>query len=187
MLGIESIAPEGKTEMIGYWYRVRCKLRNSARSTSRAFTLHPSPFTHSPFTHSPSTFSTMTIGVKTLTRNWNYPTSVRFGPGRIGELPAVCEELSMKRPLLVTDPGLRKLGLGDAVFSDIRSNPVGKNVDDGVAFYKARKCDGIIALGGGSALDVGKTIALMVGQTRPVWDFEDRDDWYTRVNVAGVA
>src|SRR5882672_445152 len=173
MLGIESIAPEGKTEMIGYWYRVRCKLRNSARSTSRAFTLHPSPFTHSPFTHSPSTFSTMTIDVKTLTRNWNYPTSVRFGPGRIAELPAVCGELRLKRPLLVTDPGLRKLpmiesalaslrkaGLGDAVFSDIRANPVGKNVDDGVAFYKAGKCDGIIAFGGGSALDVGKTIAL---------------------------
>ncbi len=137
---------------------------------------------------------------KTLTRNWNYPTSVRFGPGRISELPAVCKELGMKRPLLVTDPGLRKLpmlasalaslrhaGLGDAVFSDIRANPVGKNVDDGVAFYKAGNCDGIIAFGGGSALDVGKTVALMVGQTRPLWDFEDREDWYTRVNVAGMA
>ena len=140
------------------------------------------------------------IDVKTLTRNWNYPTAVRFGPGRIAELPAVCRELGMKRPLLVTDPGLRKLpmieralaslrkaGLGDAVFSDIRANPVGKNVDDGVAFYKAGNCDGIIAFGGGSALDVGKTIALMVGQTRPLWDFEDREDWTTRVNVAGMA
>jgi hypothetical protein len=142
----------------------------------------------------------MTIDAKNLTRNWNYPTSVRFGPGRIAELPAVCKELGMKRPLLVTDPGLRKLpmiesalaslrkaGLGDAVFSDIRANPVGKNVDDGVAFYKAGRGDGIIAFGGGSALDVGKTIALMVGQTRPLWDFEDREDWYTRVNVAGMA
>ena len=142
----------------------------------------------------------MTIDLKSLTRNWNYPTSVRFGPGRIGELPAVCKELGMQRPLLVTDPGLRKLpmietalgslrkdGLGDAVFSDIRANPVGKNVDDGVAFYKAGKSDGIIAFGGGSALDVGKTIALMVGQKRPLWDFEDREDWFTRVNVAGIA
>ena len=140
------------------------------------------------------------MDAKSLTRNWNYPTSVRFGPGRIAELPAVCKELGMKRPLLVTDPGLRKLpmiesalaslrnaGLGDAVFSDIRANPVGRNVDDGVAFYKAGKCDGIIAFGGGSALDVGKTIALMVGQTRPLWDFEDREDWTTRVNVAGMA
>jgi hypothetical protein len=59
--------------------------------------------------------------------------------------------------------------LGGAVFSDIRANPVGKNVNDGVAFYKDGKCDGIIAFGGGSALDVGKTIALMVGQTRPLW------------------
>jgi alcohol dehydrogenase class IV len=140
------------------------------------------------------------IDPKTLTRNWNYPTAVRFGVGRIRELPAVCRELGMQRPLLVTDPGLRALpmidsalgalrgaGLGDAVFSEIRPNPVGKNVDDGVARYKAGRCDGVIAFGGGSALDVGKTIALMVGQTRPVWDFEDREDWYTRVNVDAMA
>jgi alcohol dehydrogenase class IV len=140
------------------------------------------------------------IDPKTLTRNWNYPTAVRFGVGRISELPAVCRELSMRRPLLVTDPGLRALpmiesalgalrgaGLGDAVFSEIRPNPVGKNVDDGVARYKAGRCDGVIAFGGGSALDVGKTIALMVGQSRPVWDFEDREDWYTRVNVDAMA
>lgn len=140
------------------------------------------------------------IDIKTLSRNWNYPTSVRFGVGRIDELPAVCAELGMKRPLLVTDPVLRAMrmiesalgylraaGLGDAVFSDIRANPVGKNVEDGVASYRAQNCDGVIAFGGGSALDVGKTIALMVGQSRPLWDFEDRDDWYTRVNVAGMA
>lgn len=137
---------------------------------------------------------------KSLTRNWNYPTSIRFGVGRIAELPAACKELGIKRPLLVTDPGLRKLpmvesalaalksaGLGDACFSDVRGNPVGRNVDDGVAFFKSSQCDGVIAFGGGSALDVGKTIALMVGQTRPLWDFEDREDWYTRVNVAGMA
>ena len=140
------------------------------------------------------------MDAKSLTRNWNYPTAIRFGVGRIAELPAACKELGMKRPLLVTDPGLRKLpmvesaltaikaaGLGDACFSDVRGNPVGRNVDDGVACYKSNKCDGVIAFGGGSALDVGKTIALMVGQTRPLWDFEDREDWYTRVNVAGMA
>jgi alcohol dehydrogenase class IV len=140
------------------------------------------------------------IDPKSLTRNWNYPTSVRFGVGRIRELPAVCGELGMQRPLLVTDPGLRALpmiesalgalhtaGLGDAVFSDLRANPVGRNVDDGVACFKTNRCDGVIAFGGGSALDVGKTIALMAGQTRPVWDFEDREDWYTRVNIAGMA
>jgi len=142
----------------------------------------------------------MTIDAKSLTRNWNYPTSIRFGPGRIAELPAVCKELGIKRPLLVTDPGLRKLpmiesalaslraaGIEASVFSDIRANPVGKNIDDGVGIYRAGKCDGIIAFGGGSALDVGKTIALMVGQTRPLWDFEDREDWYARVNAAGMA
>ncbi|MGH8676898.1 MAG: iron-containing alcohol dehydrogenase [Burkholderiales bacterium] len=140
------------------------------------------------------------IDPKSLTRNWNYPTSVRFGPGRIAELPAVCKELGMKRPLLVTDPGLRKLpmidsalakltaaGLGESIFSEIQANPVGRNVADGVACYRQHQCDGVIAFGGGSALDVGKTIALMVGQTRPIWDFEDREDWYTRVNVAGMA
>jgi alcohol dehydrogenase class IV len=140
------------------------------------------------------------IDAKTLTRNWNYPTAIRFGVGRIAELPAACKDIGMKRPLLVTDPGLRKLpmiesalaslkaaGLGDACFSDVRGNPVGRNVDDGVAFYRNNKCDGVIAFGGGSALDVGKTIALMVGQSRPLWDFEDREDWYTRVNAAGIA
>jgi alcohol dehydrogenase class IV len=142
----------------------------------------------------------MTIDPKSLTRNWNYPTAVRFGPGRIAELPDACKELGMKRPLLVTDPGLRKLpmidsaltslkaaGLGDSVFSDIQANPVGRNVDEGVAYYRQQSCDGVIAFGGGSALDVGKAIALMAGQKRPLWDFEDREDWYTRVDPAGVA
>jgi alcohol dehydrogenase class IV len=140
------------------------------------------------------------MDAKSLTRNWNYPTSMRFGVGRIAELPAACKELGMKKPLLVTDPGLRKLpmiesalaglkaaGLGDACFADVRGNPVGKNVEDGVAYYRANGCDGVIAFGGGSALDVGKTIALMVGQTRPLWDFEDREDWFTRVNAKGMA
>ncbi|MFN8999727.1 MAG: iron-containing alcohol dehydrogenase, partial [Betaproteobacteria bacterium] len=140
------------------------------------------------------------MDAKALTRNWNYPTSIRFGVGRIAELPAACRDAGMRRPLLVTDPGLRALpmiaqalaalkaaGLGDAVFSDIRPNPVGRNVDDGVAAFRAGGCDGVIAFGGGSALDVGKTIALMSGQTRPLWDFEDREDWWTRVNAAGVA
>jgi alcohol dehydrogenase class IV len=140
------------------------------------------------------------MDAKALTRNWNYPTSIRFGVGRSAELAAACRDAGMRRPLLVTDPGLRTLpmiaralaslkeaGLGDAVFSDIRPNPVGRNVDDGVAAFRAAGCDGVIAFGGGSALDVGKTIALMGGQTRPMWDFEDREDWWTRVNAAGVA
>lgn len=142
----------------------------------------------------------MMIDPKTLRGNWNYPTAVRFGPGRIAELPDACRALNIARPLVVTDPGLAKLpivdetvsiatkaGLPAAVFADLRGNPVGKNVDDGVAAYRTHKADGVVALGGGSALDVGKAVALMVGQNRPIWDFEDRDDWYTRVNVAGMA
>lgn len=132
--------------------------------------------------------------------NWNYPTKVRFGVGRIKELPDACRALGIARPLLVTDPGLAKLamigdavaslkaaGLGVAVFSDLKPNPIGKNVDDGVAAYRAGKHDGVIAFGGGSALDTGKAIALMVGQTRPIWDFEDVGDNWKRVNAAGIA
>ena len=135
-----------------------------------------------------------------LRGNWNYPTAVRFGPGRIAELPDACKTLGMKRPLLVTDAALAKLpmidsavaacraaGLGCEVFSDVQANPVESNVTNGVNAYRRGSHDGVIAFGGGSALDTGKAVALMVGQTRPIWDFEDREDWYTRVNVAGMA
>jgi alcohol dehydrogenase class IV len=135
-----------------------------------------------------------------LRGNWNYPTSIRFGAGRIAELPDACKTLGITRPLLVTDPGLAQLpmitsalascrsaGLGCDVFSDVQANPVEANVASGVAVYRRGRHDGVIAFGGGSALDTGKAVALMVGQTRPLWDFEDREDWYTRVNVAGIA
>lgn len=135
-----------------------------------------------------------------LRGNWNYPTSIRFGAGRIAELPAACKTLGIERPLLVTDPALatlpmianavaacRSAGLGCEVFANVQANPVEANVTSGVAAYRGGGHDGVIAFGGGSALDTGKAIALMVGQTRPIWDFEDREDWYTRVNVAGMA
>ena len=135
-----------------------------------------------------------------LKGNWNYPTSIRFGAGRIRELPDACRSLGMRRPLLVTDPGLaalpmvaqavetcREAGLPCAVFSDVQANPVEENVDLGVAAFQAGGNDGVIAFGGGSALDAAKAIALMVGQTRPLWDFEDREDWFTRVDVSGMA
>lgn len=132
--------------------------------------------------------------------NWNYPTSIRFGAGRIEELPSVCRELGMERPLLVTDPGLASLpmvaaavarngaaGIATETFSHIRANPVGANVEEGVAVYSAGGHDGVIAFGGGSALDAGKVIAFMSGQTRPLWDFEDKEDWWTRADPAGIA
>ena len=142
----------------------------------------------------------MNIDPQSLRGNWNYPTAMRFGPGRISELAEACRALGMKRPLLVTDPGLRGLpmvgdaaaanddaGLPTTVFAEIKANPVGRNVVDGVAAYKAAGCDGVIAFGGGSALDAAKAVALMVGQARPIWDFEDREDWWTRVDTDGVA
>ncbi len=135
-----------------------------------------------------------------LRGNWNYPTSVKFGCGRIAELADHCRALGMKRPLLVTDPGLASLpmiknaiarnaeaGLPTGLFHDVQGNPIGKNVDDGVKVYKAGGHDGVIAFGGGSALDAAKAIALMIGQKRPLWDFEDIGDWWTRVDPAGIA
>jgi alcohol dehydrogenase class IV len=135
----------------------------------------------------------------TLIGNWNYPTLIRFGAGRIVELPGHCRALGMQRPLLVTDAGLAALpmigraaencrndGLDCRVFADVQPNPVEANVSAGVAAFRAGGHDGVIAFGGGSALDTAKAIALMVGQVRPIWDFEDREDWFTRVDVAGM-
>ena len=134
-----------------------------------------------------------------LRGNWSYPTKIRFGVGRIAELPAACKELGFKRPLFVTDPGLANLpmvqnaiaslkaaGLATALYSDIRSNPVAKNVEDGIKVFRDGKHDGVIAFGGGSALDAAKTIAFMAGQKRPMWDFEDIGDNYLRADIAGI-
>jgi alcohol dehydrogenase class IV len=128
--------------------------------------------------------------------NWNYPTVIRAGAGRIEELPDLCHELGIIRPLLVTDPGLAALPLlagiittleaeqlSPKVFSDIQGNPRQAQIEAGVNFCRGGGFDGIIAIGGGSALDAGKAIGLMAGQTRPLWDFEDKDDNYRRVNV----
>jgi alcohol dehydrogenase class IV len=135
-----------------------------------------------------------------LAGNWSYPTNVRFGVGRIDELAGACKELGMAKPLLVTDPGLSKLpmiadalaacqaaGLGMALFSDVKSNPVARNVEDGVRAFAQGGHDGVVAFGGGSALDVGKTVAFMAGQTRPIWDFEDVGDNWTRADGEAIA
>ena len=128
----------------------------------------------------------MTDDAAALRGNWNYQTQVRFGVGRIAELAEACKAAGMKRPLLITDPGLAKLpmvrdaiaanqaaGLPTGLFAEVKSNPVGRNVEDGLAACRAGGHDGIVAFGGGSALDAAKTVALMVGQKRPMWNFED--------------
>ncbi len=135
-----------------------------------------------------------------LRGNWNYPTQLRFGVGRISELPDACKAAGITKPLLVTDPGLARLpmvidaiahnaaaGISTALFSNIRPNPVAANVTDGLAAYRSGAHNGIIAMGGGSALDSAKAVALMAGQTRPLWDFEDVGDNWSRANAAGIA
>lgn len=134
-----------------------------------------------------------------LVGNWNYPTTVKFGPGRIKELAAHAKASGITRPLFVTDPmlagmdmtkavvaALKSNGSGAAVFSDIKPNPVASNVEAGIKALRAGGHDGVIAFGGGSALDAGKVIAFMAGQTRPMWDFEDIGDWWTRADPKGI-
>ncbi len=133
------------------------------------------------------------------TANWSFPTAIRFGAGRIAELAEACQAAGMHRPLLVTDPGLAGLpmvtdavaacraeGLDCDLFSGIRPNPTWPNVADGLAALSEDAHDGVIAFGGGSALDAGKAIAFMAGQTRPIWDFEDIGDHWTRADPAGI-
>jgi alcohol dehydrogenase class IV len=137
---------------------------------------------------------------KPVRADWNYPTAVRFGPGRIAELADAARGAGIRKPLFVTDPNLARLpmvtgaiaslrtaGLATELFSDIRPNPVEANIAAGVAAFRAGGHDGVVAFGGGSALDAGKLVAFMTAQARPVWDFEDVGDWWTRANSEGIA
>jgi|TARA_Y100001949_G_C15946174_1_gene312566 alcohol dehydrogenase class IV len=132
--------------------------------------------------------------------NWNYPTTVWFGQGRVKDLHIACKNLSITKPLFVTDQDLAKTDLvkkiiSDSnlkslsinVFSNIKGNPVGSNVDEGVKAFKKGNHDGVIAFGGGSGLDVGKAVAFMSAQTRSIWDFEDVGDNWTKANSDEIA
>ncbi len=134
-----------------------------------------------------------------IVANWSYPTAIRFGAGRIVELAEACSASGMKNPLLVTDRGLAALpitaqaldvfeaaGMGRGLFSDVDPNPNEKNLAAGVAAFKAGGHDGVVAFGGGSGLDLGKMVAFMAGQTRPIWDFEDVGDWWTRADADAI-
>ncbi|MDB2515143.1 iron-containing alcohol dehydrogenase [Candidatus Pelagibacter bacterium] len=132
--------------------------------------------------------------------NWNYPTTIWVGENRIKDLGIACKNLNINKPLLVTDSGLAKSNIViDAIknlkregfivvlYSNVVGNPTGSNVNEGVDFYKKNNCDGVIAFGGGSGLDVGKAIAFMSGQTLPLWNFKDvRDNW-TKANNDKIA
>jgi alcohol dehydrogenase class IV len=132
----------------------------------------------------------------TLKGNWNFPTTIWAGPGRIAELPAACQRAGIGRPLVVTDQGLvaspmvraAAAALGGApLFGGVQGNPTAAHVEAGLAAYRAGRHDGVVAIGGGAALDTGKVVAFMSGQKRPLWDFEDIGDWWTRADVAGIA
>ena len=130
-----------------------------------------------------------------MNSNWNYPTTVWVGENRINDLSIGCETLEIKKPLFVTDKDLIDLPMVKnvvlklnknfeklSIFSNFSGNPIGENVEEGVLEFKKNKCDGVIAFGGGSGLDVGKAIAFMSGQSRPIWDFEDIGDYWKRAD-----
>lgn len=137
---------------------------------------------------------------QSLIANWGLPNRMLVGPGRLQELASLCDELGFRAPLLITDRGLANFpmvtntltaltaaGLDAAVFSDVEGNPTGPMVEAGVAAYRMGGHDSVIALGGGSGLDVGKAIAFMAGQTRPIWDFEDIGDYWKRADPDAIA
>ena len=132
--------------------------------------------------------------------NWNYPTTMWIGENRIGDLSLACKELNISNPLFVTDKDLINLDLTKtiilrlkksfenlATFSNFTGNPIGENVEEGVKVYNTSGCDGVIALGGGSGLDVGKAIAFMCNQSRPLWDFEDIGDYWTKADSSKIS
>ncbi|MDO1582540.1 iron-containing alcohol dehydrogenase [Rhizobium oryzicola] len=135
-----------------------------------------------------------------ITANWSYPTAIKLGRGRISELGQACKTLGINKPLLVTDRGLASMsitaaaldvleesGLGRAIFSEVDPNPNEQNLEAGLRAYRNGGHDGVVAFGGGSGLDLGKLIAFMAGQNRPVWDFEDIGDWWTRADASKIA
>ncbi|MFL2883999.1 MAG: iron-containing alcohol dehydrogenase [Candidatus Pelagibacter sp.] len=132
--------------------------------------------------------------------NWNYPTSMWVGENRVEDISKACEQLEISNPLFVTDKDLINLDMTNkilinlkkelnhlALFSNFSGNPFGENVEDGVKNYNQSQCDGVIAFGGGSAIDVGKAIAFMCGQKRPIWDFEDIGDYWTRADSSKIS
>ncbi|MCS6879283.1 MAG: iron-containing alcohol dehydrogenase [Geminicoccaceae bacterium] len=134
-----------------------------------------------------------------LVTTWTYPTRIRFGVGTVRELAEICREAGIARPLVVTDANLarrplfeqvlaplREAGLAFSVFDGVRPNPTAANVEEGVERLRAGGHDGVVAVGGGSALDVGKLVAFMVAQSRPIWDFEDVDDHWRRARTQGI-
>ena len=134
-----------------------------------------------------------------LSANWSYPTAIRFGAGRIREIGEACAEAGIANPLFVTDRVLAKLpitsmaldlaqdaGLGRTLFSEVDPNPDEENLEAGIEAFRSGGHDGVIAFGGGSGLDLGKMVAFMAGQTRPVWDFEDVGDWWKRADPDAI-
>ena len=132
--------------------------------------------------------------------NWNYPTTMWVGENRIKDIAIACKSLGITKPLLVTDKGLadsdivknalsilKNQNINTELYSNVVGNPTGKNVNEGVENFKKNNCDGVIAFGGGSGLDVGKAVAFMSGQTLPIWDFEDLGDNWMKANSDKIA
>jgi len=139
----------------------------------------------------------MNLEVKKIENiNWNYPTNIWFGLNRIQDIQKACNDLKINKPLIVTDPGILKTNIvyeinkflnnNAEIYSDVKGNPTGSNVINGVKKFNKNNHDGVIAVGGGSAMDVGKGIAFMSKQNRPLWDFEDIGDYWTRADSNSI-
>ena len=128
--------------------------------------------------------------------NWNYPTTIWFGENRHKDIQEACSSINIQNPLIVTDPGLlntdlieklnKSLKSQTKIYSDVQGNPTGSNVTNGVKVLLEGNHDGVIAIGGGSAMDVGKGIAFLAHQTKPLWDFEDIGDLWMKADSKSI-
>ena len=116
----------------------------------------------------------------------SYPTKVVFGVGALARLPSQVERLKMTNPLVVSDPGvvkaglverardvLRHAGIAHQLFDRVQLDPTEQDAFDGLDAFRQGKCDGVIAIGGGSPLDAAKLIQLLVTHEPPLSRYDD--------------
>src|SRR5690606_8064446 len=126
----------------------------------------------------------------------SYLSTVYFGAGAIGSLKEILSQLGMSRPLLVSDHGIKAAGLlerpgleilaGAPTFLDVPTNPTESAVLAGLSLYRQHGCDGVVAIGGGSPLDLAKGITLLATHDGPLEQYAAIEGGIARItqNVA---